>query len=133
MIMTGLTFAWGIFLLPLLYRDWIIRLRAPLYLLLLAAPFPFIAAISGWLVREVGRQPWVVYGHLPVRDAVTPAGGATMLASFLGFTALLGALAVTNWVLIVRHAARGPYDLALGREPHEEQAEAARRPEPAWT
>jgi cytochrome d ubiquinol oxidase subunit I len=123
MISIGFTVLWGVLLVPLLYRDWIIRLRLPLYLLLLAVPWPFVAAISGWLVREEGRQPWAAYGLLPVADAVTPVGGGIMLASFVGFTALLGALAITNWVLLIRHAVRGPYDLALGRDPAE--------PEPA--
>jgi cytochrome d ubiquinol oxidase subunit I len=119
MIMVGLSLFWGFLLLPLLYRDWLVRLRFPLYALLLAAPLPFAAAILGWLVREEGRQPWAVYGLLTVRDAVTPAGGGVVLASFVGFTALLGTLAVLNWTLLLRHAARGPRDLALGREPGE--------------
>ena len=67
MMSIGFTLTWGVFLLPLLYRDWIVRLRFPLYLLLLAVPLPFVAAICGWLVREIGRQPWVAYGLLPVR------------------------------------------------------------------
>jgi cytochrome d ubiquinol oxidase subunit I len=119
MMLIAFALSWGVFGLPLLYRDWFIRLRFPLYLTILAAPWPFVAAILGWLVREEGRQPWAAYGLLPVADAVTPADPVVMLASFVGFTALLGALAVTNWALLLRHAARGPHDLALGREPHD--------------
>lgn len=117
MILIGFALAWGVLLLPLLFRDWIIRLRFPLYLMLLATPLPFVAAILGWLAREVGRQPWVVYGLLPVERAVSPVGTGVMLASFIGFTLLLGALAVSNWVLIAKHANRGAYDPALGRPP----------------
>jgi cytochrome d ubiquinol oxidase subunit I len=132
MIMIGLSLFWGFLLLPLLYRDWLVRLRFPLYALLLAAPMPFAAAILGWLAREEGRQPWAVYGLLTVRDAVTPAGGGVVLASFVGFTALLGTLAVLNWTLLLRHAARGPRDLALGREPGERtRAERTDPPTPA--
>jgi len=115
-----------VLLLPLLYRDWIIRLRAPLYLPLLNIPLPFVAAISGWLVREVGRQPWAAYGVLPIADAVSPVDGRLLLASYLGFTLLLGGLAVANWILIARHAARGADDPVLGRPP-------VRHPEPAPT
>ena len=116
-------------LLPLLWRDWIIRLRFPLWLLLLALPLPFVAVVLGWLAREVGRQPWVAYGLLPTERAVSGVGPGVMLASYVGFTLLLGALAVTNWVLLARHAARGAADPALGRRPEQP---ADPRPEPAF-
>jgi cytochrome d ubiquinol oxidase subunit I len=117
MILIGFTLAWGVFLVPLLYRDWLIRLRFPLYLILLAFPLPFVAAILGWLAREVGRQPWAAYGLLRVDQAVTPVGAPVMLASYVGFSLLLGTLAVANWVLIARHANGGAADPALGRPP----------------
>jgi cytochrome bd ubiquinol oxidase subunit I len=117
MILIGLTLFWGVFLVPLLYRDWLIRLRFPLYLILLALPLPFVAAILGWLAREVGRQPWAAYGLLRVDQAVTPVDAPVMLASYLGFSLLLGTLAVANWVLIARYANRGAADPALGRPP----------------
>ena len=46
----------------------------PLFLLLcrLTTPIGFIAVIAGWVVTEVGRQPWVVYGVLRTADATTP-------------------------------------------------------------
>ena len=114
MVMIGMTLVWGVFLLPLLYRDWFIRLRVPLYLTLVALPLPFLAAILGWYFREIGRQPWAVYGLLRIEDAVTPTGTGAMLASFIAFSAVLGTLAIANWILIARTAARGP-DVALGR------------------
>jgi cytochrome d ubiquinol oxidase subunit I len=114
MILIGMALIWAPFVLPLLYRDWFIRLRFPLHLALLVAPFPFIAAILGWITREVGRQPWVAYGLLPIKDAVTPASAGTMLTSYLAFSALLAVLAIADWFLLARIAARGP-DVALGR------------------
>ncbi|MFC7548300.1 cytochrome ubiquinol oxidase subunit I [Plantactinospora sp. GCM10030261] len=117
MILIGMGLFFGTVLVPLLYRDWLIRLRFPLYILLLAIPLPFVAAILGWLTREVGRQPWAAYGLLRVDDAVTPISGGVMLASFIGFALLLGALAVANWTLIAKYAARGATDPALGRPP----------------
>ncbi|MEH1014132.1 cytochrome ubiquinol oxidase subunit I [Micromonospora sp. CPCC 206060] len=122
MILIGLGLGLLVFLVPLLYRDWLIRLRFPLYLLLLAVPLPFVASILGWLTREVGRQPWMAYGLLPVERAVSGVDGGVMLVSFLGFSLLLGALTVANWTLIARHAARGAHDPALGRPPGAEPA-----------
>ncbi|MGC5052572.1 cytochrome ubiquinol oxidase subunit I [Micromonospora sp. DT48] len=131
MILIG--FALGLLWLfvPLLWRDWIIRLRFPLWLLMLALPLPFVALILGWIAREVGRQPWVAYGLLPVDQAVSPISPWLMGTSLIGFTLLLGTLAVTNWVLLARHAARGAADPALGRPPAQPPADDA-RPEPAF-
>jgi len=129
MILIGFTLAWAGLLLPLFIRNVIIRLRFPLYLVVLALPLPFVAAILGWLAREGGRQPWAAYGLLKVQDAVSPVSGGVMLASFLGFTALLLTLAVTNWVLIARRAARGTADPTLGRRP--DAVPEAPGPEPA--
>ena len=125
----GLGLLW--LLLPLLWRDWIIRLRFPLWLLMLALPLPFVALILGWIAREVGRQPWVAYGLLPVDQAISPIDPWLMATSLTGFTLLLGTLAVTNWVLLARHAAAGAADPALGRPPTQPPA-AASRPEPAF-
>jgi cytochrome d ubiquinol oxidase subunit I len=54
--------------------------------------FGFVALEAGWIVTEVGRQPWVIQGILKTADAVTPAAGVPQL--FYGFTALYVALAV---------------------------------------
>jgi cytochrome bd ubiquinol oxidase subunit I len=94
--------------LPLLARDWVVRMRFPLYLMVFAIPLPFIAAIGGWVVREVGRQPWLVYGLLRTDDAMSPVSATEMLISFLAFTGVFAALAVADWVLISRIARRGP-------------------------
>jgi cytochrome d ubiquinol oxidase subunit I len=36
-------------------------------------PTGFVAILTGWYTAEIGRQPWVVYGLLRTRDAVTPS------------------------------------------------------------
>ncbi|BCB79994.1 cytochrome ubiquinol oxidase subunit I [Phytohabitans flavus] len=130
MILIGFTLMWVWLFIPFFFRDWIIRLKLPLYLLLIATPLPFIAAIFGWLVREIGRQPWVVYGLLRTEDAVTKTSGAVMLTSYIGFTVLLLGLAVADWMLLARVAHRGTADPALGRRPDEPLPEPADRPEP---
>ena len=47
-----------------------------------AIPVGYIAVTAGWITTEVGRQPWVVYGHLRTADAVTPSltGGDVMVS-----------------------------------------------------
>jgi cytochrome d ubiquinol oxidase subunit I len=71
--------------------------------LMACAPLPWVATLSGWVVAEVGRQPWVVYGQLLTADAglaLAPAGGAMAFAARLAGMALLGGLfiAVAAWL-----------------------------------
>ncbi|SDG76340.1 cytochrome d ubiquinol oxidase subunit I [Lentzea fradiae] len=94
--------------LPLLARDAVIRMRFPLYLMVIGIPVPFAAAIFGWLYREVGRQPWVVYGLLRTEDAVSHVDAGQILLSLIVFTSLFVVLAGVDWVLIARAVRRGP-------------------------
>jgi cytochrome bd ubiquinol oxidase subunit I len=89
-----------------------------------AIPLGYIAVDTGWTVREVGRQPWVIYGLLRTQDAasVLPAASVAFTAAgYLLIDALLLVLFVTFAVGIVR---RGP-DLTLPppeREPGIQEA-----------
>jgi cytochrome d ubiquinol oxidase subunit I len=56
-------------------------------------PLGFIATLAGWVVTEVGRQPYVVYGHLRTSDAVSPiatgAVGSSIAIAFILYNLLL--------------------------------------------
>ena len=57
------------------YRpDWLER-RAFLQATMFATPLGFVAVEAGWTVTEVGRQPWIIYGVMLTRDALTPMPG----------------------------------------------------------
>jgi cytochrome d ubiquinol oxidase subunit I len=86
-------------------------------LLALAAsgPLAFLANEFGWLVSEFGRQPWVIYGVLRTRDAVTTASGLDV--TFTGFLLLyIGLAAATVW-LLRRLATGAPAALATAPQP----------------
>jgi cytochrome d ubiquinol oxidase subunit I len=100
----------------LLVRNWLTKARFLHYLMVAAIPLPFLAAIMGWLVRELGRQPWLVWGKLRTADAIADVPGGQILFSFIAFSLLFAALAVADWVLMARVAKRGP-------EPVDEPAE----------
>ena len=68
--------------------------------LVLAGPLGFVAIEAGWVVTEVGRQPWVVYGVLRTADAVTPMPG--LIVPFVTFTLLYLGLAAAVVAIIVR-------------------------------
>ncbi|MEU4512906.1 cytochrome ubiquinol oxidase subunit I [Nonomuraea wenchangensis] len=84
-------------------------------LLVAMTPLPFVLSIAGWVAREVGRQPWMIWGRLTVADAMTPGLTAGMVtASLAGFAGVLGLLAVVDYVLIARTIRRGPREPDLG-------------------
>lgn len=51
----------------------------------LLTPMGFVATICGWIVTEVGRQPYVVYGFLRTKDAVSPVIPEAVFGSLIGF------------------------------------------------
>ena len=80
-----------------------------LRIILYSIPLPYIAAQLGWLVAEVGRQPWIVYGVLKTSDAVSKSITPLQVwGSLLGFTLLYGALALVDIYLLTRFAKKGP-------------------------
>jgi cytochrome d ubiquinol oxidase subunit I len=83
--------------------------RAFLMLMVCAIPAPYLAEQFGWLVAELGRQPWIVYGVLKTADAVSKTISTTQVAlSLLGFTVLYGLLGAIDIFLLVKYAKKGP-------------------------
>jgi cytochrome bd ubiquinol oxidase subunit I len=73
---------------------------------LLAAPLGFIAIETGWIVTEVGRQPWIIYGVMRTAEAVTPVPG--LVVPFVTFTLLYIFLAVIVVWLMLRQVTSSP-------------------------
>lgn len=75
------------------------------------SPAGFVAVIAGWVTTEVGRQPWVVYGHLRTSEAVSaidaPAVGTSLLAFVIIYFAVFGAGTVYILKLMVKPPALG--------------------------
>jgi cytochrome d ubiquinol oxidase subunit I len=70
---------------------------------------PYLANASGWILTEMGRQPWIVYGLLKVQDAVSPnLTVLDLLISLIGYTVVYGSLAIAMVKLMVRYAKAGP-------------------------
>jgi len=81
--------------------------HALLRALVIVAPFGFLATEAGWIVTEVGRQPWVVQGLMRTSAAVTPMPG--LIAPMALFTLLylgLGAIVATLIASLVRESSR---------------------------
>ncbi|WP_433178326.1 cytochrome ubiquinol oxidase subunit I [Actinoallomurus sp. CA-150999] len=111
-------------LVKLPFTGWLLRGRIFLRVVMMTLPVPYVAMLAGWIYREAGRQPWLIYGVLRTEDAVRPIGHGAMIAVFTGVTALFAVLVVVNIALLRRYARQGPDGSALGRP------EPAVRPEP---
>jgi cytochrome bd ubiquinol oxidase subunit I len=93
----------GLFLKKrLLESRWYLRL------MLFAIPLPYLAMEMGWVVAEVGRQPWIVYGLLKTADAASPVAHVQVLTTLVGFILVYGLLGVAGFFLIARFARKGP-------------------------
>jgi cytochrome bd ubiquinol oxidase subunit I len=99
-------------------RD-LIAHRWLLIAIVLCAPMGFICIEAGWMVTELGRQPWVIYGILRTADAVTPMPG--LIVPFITFTALYCFLGVIVALLLYQQVVRSPRE----DEPVPRQARAA--------
>jgi cytochrome d ubiquinol oxidase subunit I len=76
--------------------------------MLWAIPLPYLAIQMGWLLTEVGRQPWIVYGLVRTADAVSPVATHQVALSFLGFLVVYGLLGFAGFSLIAMYARKGP-------------------------
>ena len=86
-----------------------------LRMLVAAASLGFIAIETGWVVTEVGRQPWIIHGVMRTSEAVTPMPG--LVVPFITFTLLYILLAViTVWLLLRQVAASPPSPEPLAKE-----------------
>jgi cytochrome d ubiquinol oxidase subunit I len=67
----------------------------------------WVATLSGWLVTEIGRQPWLVTGVLRTADAAGKVSGAQLGASLTGYVVTYAAMLLAYMVVITRMAGKG--------------------------
>lgn len=105
----GMLFMLLAFIAFVLSRGKRIETSSPfLRIMLYSIPLPYIATQLGWIVAEVGRQPWIVYGVLKTADGVSlSVSPGQVWASLIGFTLLYGFLAVVDVCLLTTFAKKG--------------------------
>ena len=105
----GFFFIW-IFGLAYYYaiRRCIANKRWFLWLTFLSLPLPWLACEVGWVVAEVGRQPWVVEGELPTFMAASSLSSTELWISMLGFIIFYSLLAVVEVYLMMKYIRLGP-------------------------
>jgi cytochrome d ubiquinol oxidase subunit I len=101
------------------------RYRAFLWVALLSLPLPWVAAELGWIVAEVGRQPWVIEGVLPTFLAVSSISAANVWVTLIGFIVFYSTLAVVDLYLMARTVKAGPSANLPAGHPRNQLAVAA--------
>lgn len=79
-----------------------------LKLLLLMIPMPYIANEAGWMVAEVGRQPWIVYGLMRTSEGVSILAVSQVAISLAAFVVFYSALGLVDFYLLAKYARKGP-------------------------
>jgi cytochrome bd ubiquinol oxidase subunit I len=89
-------------------RNRLMNNKLYLKLMVWTIALPFIANSTGWIMTEVGRQPWVVFGLQKTTDGVSPTVSAGMvLTSLIGFTVVYGLIAAALVYLFVHFVKKG--------------------------
>ncbi len=97
--------AWGVWLIVrkrLEESTWFLRAAVVM------GPTGFVAVIAGWIVAEVGRQPWTIYGVLRTADSASPVGVGQITVSLLAFMVIYAIVFSAGAVYILRLIGAGP-------------------------
>ncbi|MEK9496113.1 cytochrome ubiquinol oxidase subunit I [Photorhabdus sp. P32] len=96
---------WGLWLR---YKRRLYQSKAFLRFIFLMAPSGLIAILAGWFTTEIGRQPWVVYGLLRTKDAVSAHGEIHMSISLLLFIAVYSSVFGVGYAYMMKLIRKGP-------------------------
>lgn len=77
-------------------------------------PMPWVATQVGWIVAEVGRQPWTVHGVLPTHLSVSSVTANEVMLSLAGFITFYTLLLIAELYLMFKYARLGPSSLGTG-------------------
>jgi cytochrome d ubiquinol oxidase subunit I len=92
-----------------LIRGLIPSLGWGLWIYILMIPLPYIALQLGWIVTEIGRQPWVVFNVMRTANAGSPpVDWYQILLTLLAMIAIYGVITVTGFVLMIKSALNSP-------------------------
>jgi cytochrome d ubiquinol oxidase subunit I len=93
-------------------RKHLLEQKKYLTVMLLAIPLPYLANIMGWVLAEVGRQPWIVYGLLKTSDAASPVAASQVAVSLIAFILIYGLLGAVGFYLMADAVRKGPVPAA---------------------
>ncbi len=89
-------------------KDRLVNSKKYLKLVLYSVLLPFITINLGWMVAEVGRQPWAVYGLMKTADGVSPISAGQIWFSLISLIVFYTILLIADVYLLVKNAKKGP-------------------------
>ena len=110
-LMVGLGFYFVLLLFVILFFLWrktLIRRKLILWLAVFTIPLGYIASELGWVVAEVGRQPWAIQNILPVSKATSHINVSNVQITFILFAVLFTILLITNVKILLKQIKNGP-------------------------
>ncbi len=110
-IMVGLGFYFIILFVAviiLIFRGKLVEKRWLLRLAIFTIPLAYIASMSGWIVAEFGRQPWVIQDLLPTVAAVSHIDASAVQITFWLFTVIFTALLIAELKIMIKQIKIGP-------------------------
>lgn len=114
-IMVGLGSFLVLTYIVMLYRTWRKKHdNAPVwlnYLLLWSIPLAYITSQAGWIVAEVGRQPWTIQDLLPVNAAISKVSTGSVQTTFFIFLIMFSVLAIAEVGIMIKAVKKGPADV----------------------
>jgi cytochrome d ubiquinol oxidase subunit I len=100
-------------ILTFIIKGFVPSLGWALWIYIILIPVPYLAAELGWMVTEIGRQPWVVFGWMRTADAGSPPVDWYQIFGTLGaMIAIYGVISLTGFILMIRAAIQGPDKIA---------------------
>ncbi|MFT0212391.1 cytochrome ubiquinol oxidase subunit I [Pseudomonas sp. F1_0610] len=96
-------------------KKWLLRFAV------LSLPLPWLAAQTGWIVAEVGRQPWTIAEVLPTHLSTSTISVSSITGSLVALIAFYTILLIIEMYLMIRFARLGPSSLHTGRYYHEQK------------
>jgi len=94
--------------LYLLFNGSITHNKWFLWTAFLSIPLPYIASELGWLLTEVGRQPWIIQDMMTVSKAVSQISTGTVITTFILFAVLFTGLLISEVSIMVKQIKTGP-------------------------
>ena len=79
-----------------------------LWIALLSIPLPYIASELGWLLTEIGRQPWIIQDMMTVSKAVSQISAGSVITTFILFAVLFTGLLISEVSIMVKQIKTGP-------------------------
>jgi cytochrome d ubiquinol oxidase subunit I len=92
----------------LLFKGTIATSRWFLWIAFLSIPLPYVASELGWVLTEVGRQPWIIQDTMTVSDGVSQLNSGSVIVTFVLFAALFTILLISEISIMVKQVKTGP-------------------------